>query len=410
MPDLRPFRAIRYSSASDLADLICPPFDVISEADQEQLYLRNPYNAVRLELPKKDDGPGGSYAGVCDTFHRWLAEGVLDQDPAGSLYIYRQDFTGDDGHRRRVAGVLGALGLEPFGARSGVLPHERTMPGPKQDRLELLRACPANFSPIYAIYRGGGGLAPYLDSLHHRPSAARFVGPENILHRLWVIDGPGEIDMLQDAIAAGPLVIADGHHRYETALSFHQEAPDLEGAGSIMCFCVDADAEELVVLPYHRVLRTGVPAGELLRRATEQFGARPVAPQDAPGVVAASAADHVFALVLPDQDLVVEVSDRSVGDRLGGRSEAWRALDVVVAHEFVLPRLLPEGVQELAFTTDPREVHALVGGSRWTAGMLMPAVEPSQIVDVAASGERMPQKASYFWPKAATGLVFRSLR
>ncbi|MDP9226847.1 MAG: DUF1015 domain-containing protein, partial [Actinomycetota bacterium] len=86
MPDLRPFRGIRYSSASDLADLICPPFDVISEADQEQLYLRNPYNAVRLELPKKDDGPGGSYAGVCDTFHRWLAEGVLDQDPADSLY------------------------------------------------------------------------------------------------------------------------------------------------------------------------------------------------------------------------------------------------------------------------------------------------------------------------------------
>jgi uncharacterized protein (DUF1015 family) len=410
MPDVRPFRGIRYSSPTELANLVCPPFDVISEAEQDQLYLRDPHNAIRLELPKKADGAQGDYADVCATFHRWLDDGVLRQDPADSLYIYRQDFADSDGRRRRVAGVLGALALEAFGAQSGVLPHERTMPGPKEDRLALLRACPANFSPIYAIYRGGRGLAPYLDALQHRPPAARFVGAEEILHRLWVIDAPAEIAMLRSAISASPLVIADGHHRYETALSFYQENPQLEGAGSIMCFCVDADAEELVVLPYHRVLRTQAQPAEIKRRAIERFGAQLIAPEDAPRVLARSSQDHAFALILADDAVLVEKAHRSLHWGPGEHSDAWRRLDVVALHDSFLATLLPEGIDDLTFTKDPAEVRALVRNEGWTAGVLLRAVEPSQIVDVATSGERMPQKASYFWPKAITGLVLRSLQ
>ncbi|MEA2510493.1 MAG: hypothetical protein QOG21_2575 [Actinomycetota bacterium] len=408
MPDLRAFRGIRYSSTSDLADVVCPPFDVISQTEQQRLYGRSPHNAIRLELAE-NSGTGDGYQGVAVTFQRWLQEGVLRDDPVDSLYIYRQDFTDARGTRRRVAGVIGALELEPFGTGSGVLPHERTMPGPKEDRLALMRACPVNFSPIYAIYRGGGGLAPYLDSLENRPPTARFVGPEEILHRFWVIDAPAEVEMLRDALKAGPLVIADGHHRYETALAFHHERPDLSGAGSIMCFCVDADHEELVVLPYHRVVLSRTDPDDVARLVRELFGARAVPQAHATEQLGESRADHAFALVLADETLLIEVSDADVAKHLGPRAEAWRRLSVVALHEVVLPQLFPDGIDELAFMRDAAEVEASVEGGSWTAGVLLEAVAPSQIVDVAASGERMPQKASYFWPKAITGLVFHSL-
>jgi uncharacterized protein (DUF1015 family) len=408
MPDLTPFKGIRYSSASRLADLVCPPFDVISEAEQERLHRLDPHNAIHLELPQKDD-TGAGYQAVGEIFSHWMDEGVLDADPVESLYVYRQDFTAPDGARRRVAGVIGALRLEPFGTDSGVLPHERTMPGPKEDRLALMRAAPVNFSPIYAIYRGGGGLAPYLGALEHRPPAARFVGSEEILHRCWVINAPAEVAMLRDALREGPLVIADGHHRYETALAFQQERPDLPGAGTIMCFCVDADHEEIVVLPYNRVARGSSAPGNLQRVARERFGARSVSIEDAGRSVASAAADHVLAVILPDEALLIELSDTDVQKQLAGHAAAWRDLSVVVLHEIVLPELFPEGIDELSFSRDASEVQALVQEQGWTAGVLLKAVEPRQIVDVAASGERMPQKASYFWPKAITGLVFHSL-
>jgi uncharacterized protein (DUF1015 family) len=213
--------------------------------------------------------------------------------------------------------------------------------------------------------------------------------------------------MLGDALREGPLVIADGHHRYETALAFQQERPDLRGAGTIMCFCVDADHEEIVVLPYNRVVRGR--AGDLERAARGRFGARSLSVEDAARSVAGAAADHVFAIVLADEALLIELSDADVQKQLAGHAAAWRNLSVVVLHEIVLPELFPEGIDELVFSRDASEVQALVQQQGWTAGVLLKAVEPREIVDVAASGERMPQKASYFWPKAITGLVFHSL-
>jgi uncharacterized protein (DUF1015 family) len=408
MPALSPFQGIRYSSTSGLAELVCPPFDVISESEQRRLHALDPHNAIRLELAEKDED--GGYEGVAVTFEQWLQEGILKQDPDDCLYVYRQDFTGQDGARHRIAGVIGAVGLEPFGRDAGILPHERTMPGPKEDRLALMRACPVNFSPIYAIYRGAGHLGPYLDALEHRPPVARFVGSEEILHRLWVINAPAEITMLREALRPGPLVIADGHHRYETALAFQQQHPELAHAGTIMCFCVDADAEDLVVLPYHRLLKARDRVKDVKRRASERYGARSIANDEAMAAVEASSADHAFAVLLGPESLLVELSDDDVARQLEGRAEAWRRLSVVVLHEVVLPHLFSEGVVEIAFARDAAEVQRSIANADWTAGVLLKAVAPSQIVDVAASGERMPQKASYFWPKAITGLVFHSLR
>jgi uncharacterized protein (DUF1015 family) len=401
MPELKPFRGIRYSSSADLKDLTCPPYDVISPEEQDRLHDRHPHNAIRLELARPDSG-GEKYRNVASTYSSWLDEGVLEEEAAPCLYVYRQDFEAPDGERRRVAGVLGALELERFGDSSGVLPHEQTMAGPKQDRLALMRSLPVNVSPIYAIYRGAGGLSPFIDALENRPTLARFADDAGILHRLWVISAPAEIEMLSDAIRPGPLVIADGHHRYETALAFHEEQGDAPGDhGSIMCFCVDADSEGLVVLPYNRAIRSatdgpnfsevGVPVVDSHQRA-----------------LAESDADHPIVLVTESGERLVEISDAQVVEVVGDRHPAWRALDVVALHQVLLPRLFPDEELELSFSKDAAHIRKLVSEG-WTAGALLRAISAPAIVDVAGSGERMPQKASYFWPKAITGLVFHSL-
>jgi len=405
MPVLRGFRGLRYEDSEKIGDLVCPPYDIISRAEQEELHQRHPHNAIRLELAK-DRGPEG-YGKVAAELDQWVRDGVLRADPTDCLYVYRQDFE-YEGQPRRVVGIIGALELEEFGEGAGVLPHERTMEGPKADRLALLGALRLNVSPIYGIYRGSGALSDFFGTLEHRPTAARSQDDQGILHRMWTISAPAEVELLASVVAPGPLVIADGHHRYETALAFHRSHPDgAPGSDSIMCFCVDADSEDLVVLPYNRAVKVqgDVDVAECIQRS----GAAPIK-ADAVATLADSKADHPFVFVTQKDDFLVEVADGEVVQAVGERARAWRDLDVVALHEAALPKLFPGGVEELTFSKDPDEIRRLVADQGWDLGVLLKALEASQIVDVARSGERMPQKASYFWPKATTGLVFRSLR
>ena len=406
MPTLRPFQGIRYREASELRNLTCPPYDVISPERQATLHERSEHNAIRLELARPD-GPA-RYEHVAETFRTWVEQEVLVRDDE-SMYVYRQDFVDDRGTRRRVAGVIGALELEEFGTSSGVLPHEKTMPGPKEDRLALLRALQMNVSPIYAIYRGKGELAPFFDSLEGRNPDGRFADDAGILHRLWVITAPAEIELLASAVAPGPLVIADGHHRYETALEYAREASgDASGSGSIMCFCVDADAEGLVVLPYNRALRSSNGTQEIRARLIADFSGHAIAEEEIQGYLDTSLSDHPFVAVLPDGFICGGISNDQVIAHTGDRHEAWLALDVVALHEALVPEVFA-GADDLRFSKDPEEIKKLVSEG-WDAGFLLRAMGAAEVVDVAGSGERMPQKASYFWPKAITGLVFRTLR
>ena len=413
MPTLRPFHGIRYADGDDLKNLTCPPYDVISPEEQARLHEVHPHNAVRLELARSEDGGADKYRHAAETFQSWLDEGTLTVEEQPALYVYRQDFVDPEGNRTRVAGVLGALQLEPFGTDSGVLPHERTMPGPKEDRLALLRALPVNVSPIYAIYRGKGELGPFFDSLEHRPTDARFADDSGILHRLWVITAPAEIEMLAGAVAPGPLVIADGHHRYETALAFHDENAGNAGAhDAIMCFCVDADVEGLVVLPYNRVVRSDEPGRDIAQTLRARFGGRDFsASLDTAALhLKSQTADHPFVFVLGDGAIEASISNAEVIAHTGERHESWLSLDVVALHEALVPELLGDDTPEFRFSKDPNEIVTLVRDQEWSFGVLLRALDATQVVDVASSGERMPQKASYFWPKAITGLVFRSLR
>jgi uncharacterized protein (DUF1015 family) len=418
MPELRPFRGVRYAALGPLRDLVCPPYDVISPADQVRLYERHPYNAVRIELPfSESNHPAERYEKAALQFRTWRESGVLVADDAPSIYVYRQDFVipegggGPAGTRGRVAGVIGALALEAFGRDSGVMPHEHTMPGPIEDRLALLRACPVNISPIYGIYRGRGDLAPYYDSLENRPPEARFVDDAGTLHRVWGIRTPGEIEMLSRALNAGPLVIADGHHRYETALAYHAEQAGLPGGhDAVMCFCVDADVEDLVVFPFHRAVRSKVDASEARRRTVEAFGGKVLDHAESEAALADQDGPHPMIVTFPDDDVLVDIPAADVEAAVGDRPAQFRSLNTVALHEVFLPRVFPEGLDEVVFTKEVREVRRLVGHDGWSAGILLRPPGAADVIEVARSGERMPQKASYFWPKAVTGLVFRSLR
>jgi uncharacterized protein (DUF1015 family) len=408
MPTIKPFHGIRYSSRDELESLVCPPYDVISDEDQMKLHERHPNNAVHLELARTDEG-AEKYRKVAQTFDEWLRSGVLQTEDEAALYVYRQDFRAEDGVRRRVVGVIGALELERFGRDSGVLPHERTMAGPIEDRLTLMRSCPVNISPIYAIYRGGGKLGPFFDSLEHRPASVRFSDEHGTLHRMWIITAPAELEMLSVALGKGPLVIADGHHRYETALAYHEENKDVPGEhDAVMCFCVDGDVEDVVVLPYHRALKTQASPEELIDRITETYKARSVDAQTSDRALEGSLADHPYLFLTHDSGTLVELHADDVAEVLGNEPAAWRRLDVVALHEVLLPKVLPEGVGEFSFSKDRAVIEGLIAEG-WTAGVLLKALDAVQVFEVARSGARMPQKASYFWPKAITGLVFRSL-
>jgi uncharacterized protein (DUF1015 family) len=409
MPDLAPFRGVRYAHSEELADIVCPPFDVISEEAQKRLYERHPHNAVRIELPFSETHDADDrYVKAAIQFRSWLEEGVLVRDQQPCLYVYRQDFT-HNGVPRRVTGVIGALRLEELGDESGILPHERTMPGPIEDRLALLRACPVNISPIYAVYRGKGGLAPWLDSLTQRPPEARLQDEYGTLHRMWVVTAPAEIEVLSAAVRPGPLVIADGHHRYETALEYAKESGGSSERRAVMCFCADADVEDLNVLPYHRAFGAALPDGAVRDRLIEGFGAKVLERQVAERVFEHSAADHAFLVLVPGSELLLEVDEDFVARTVGDEPPAWRSLDVVALHEAVLPRVAPEGVETMRFSSDEAEIRRLVEEGYYSFGVLLKPLEATSVVEVARSAKRMPQKASYFWPKAVTGLVFHPL-
>jgi uncharacterized protein (DUF1015 family) len=439
MPEVSAFAGIRYSKDVELKDVVCPPYDIISPEEQSRLYDKHPHNAVRVELPfseHPDEADQERYRRAAHHFAAWLTEGILAEDRSPSFYVYRQDYV-FEGKARRVMGVIGALSLEAFGG-SGVLPHEKTMPGPVEDRLALLRACPVNISPIYAIYSGGSALAPYLEALAARAPAARFMDESGTRHRMWVVEAPAEVDMLSEALGRGPLVIADGHHRYETALAYHLEhergtgsagpqesrgtgsagpqesrgtgsaGPQDDKTAAVMCFCVDVDSEDVSVLPYHRAFSSSMSTEEIERRLLEFFPGKSLSSGEGMSALQRSSADHPLLFVFPEKDVLVEVADEEV-ERRTNHPAALRRLDVVALHEVVMPQVLPDGLEQLLFSSDAELVLSLVRSRGRTGGVMLRAVDAGEVLEVAASGLKMPQKASYFWPKALTGLVFRAL-
>jgi uncharacterized protein (DUF1015 family) len=423
--DVRPFRALRYAPGLDLGGAICPPFDIISPDEQHSLHDRSPYNAVHIELAQDDNG--SRYQHAAEALGRWRADGTLRRDQTPAFYLYEQQFERDGSpYRRRL--IFARLRLESWD-KGIVLPHEQTFGAPKEDRLRLLRAIRTNTSPVFLIYRDHDrAVEASLEQPASNTPLAEFTGDDGQTHTLRLIDSPRTVDALTAAFELETLYIADGHHRYETALGYRDEcranAPEWTGGepeNVALVALASAGDPGLVVLPIHRVAAAGIPLEAALGRMSGLLNVERLPSLEALtsrltersegtpsfGVASAESKDLYF----------LSVSDAKAVDALlpQERSPSWRALDYAIANHVILQRAL--GLEEsqmsdystLWFTEDAQQAVDDVRGGRARYAVLMNPVPVTRVLDVADSGDRMPQTSTFFYPKVPTGLVFNPL-
>jgi len=398
VPDFLPFPAVQYASptpgTADLSAVCAPPYDVIEPEDRVALLAEDPHNAVRLILPDSYDAAAGLFAA-------WQRDGTLVVDDAPTFSIYRMHYTGDDGAPRTTTGVLGALALD----RDGVLPHERTLPKAKSDRLELLRATRANFDPIWGI-----SLAPRLPELLEPDGEPRATAHDRdgVRHELFPVTDPARQAAIEAAVAGAGLVLADGHHRFETACTYRDEqGPDDNGAGAIMTLVVELAPEQLCVRAIHRLLHD-LGSVRLRDALAPVFEVRDAGPNEAAGVVALERAmRRDGALGLVDADgLALLVPTAALDDLVAALPAPLRGVDSARFEAGVLPAV--PGVS-LGYRDDAATVAAAVEKGQAQAAVLLRPVDVDTIRSAAAARVRMPEKTTFFAPKPRTGMVFRSL-
>jgi uncharacterized protein (DUF1015 family) len=401
MPQLLPFAGLRPDPAivGPLHNVVCPPYDVISDQERAALMTRSPYNVVRVELPN------GRYKEAAQLLGKWSASGALKREAEPALYGYRMTYPAPDGTEAHTLGVLGALVLEPPG--EGILPHEQTTPKAKTDRLELIRATQANTSPIWCLSAQPGladavGPDRSTGTRAERAGAVAVRDDDGVLHEIWPIFDPAVHEQVAKLVGAGPVLVADGHHRYEVALAYQAEArarQSTTGPGCVLALVVELAEEHLHVQAIHRLV-SGLPpnldAVEALQMAfalqpTSAIGAELLAEMQRAGTLGAMTANSTW-LARPRAENL-RAGPGGVGRDLDS-SRADAALLVLPPHSL---RYEPS----LSSITD-----ALRTGQADLALLCRPATV-DQIASTAHGGERMPPKTTYFWPKPRTGMVFR---
>ena len=424
MPRFEPFAAVRYEpDRVSLDDVVAPPYDVIGPDERERLAARSPHNVVHVDLPRAEAGCD-PYAVAGARFAEWLADGVLAVDERPGFYVYRMGWRDESGRAGQTTGVIGALELAPAGEH-GVLPHERTMGKPKDDRLNLMRATRANLSPIWGL-----SLASGLSALCEvsGPPLARHTDEEGVHHRLWPLDQPAVVAAVSETVASAPVVIADGHHRYETALAYRDERAARTGGGAgdhdlVLAYLVELTGDQLSIGPIHRLVAGLPPDFDPLASLAEDFEVVPDGggPGSVPERSARSGHERNGG----------SVPERNGGPELLGRMSAEGALALVTTGGAWLLRPRPDragarnggepdaGLLDRTLagwppheTTYPHragDVLAAVAGGSASAGLLLRPATVEQIAGAARAGRRMPQKTTFFRPKPRTGLVFRRL-
>lgn len=416
---IEPFRALRFTASGDgLARRLSPPYDVIDAAGVADLERADPYNVVRLILPR-DDAPAAQdrYQRAATTLAAWRDAGVLAQDDAAGLYVYEMSYRGHDADLR-TRGLLAAVELSPPDA-GVILPHENTMAGPVADRLALTQATEANLEAIYLVYDGGGSTAAMVAGVVAAAPIAEATTADGVTHRLWALTDHETVAVVRADLSTRRAVIADGHHRYATYLRYQAYRRDRgDGSGPWdrgLAFLVDARTAEPQVEAIHRVIAS-LPLATAVARARDGFSVTAVdGPLDAALDRLRSAGQDGTAFLLTDgaQWYLVHAPDpRELEAAVpSDHAEAWRGLDVTVAHRLLIGRLwgLRDTEDVVDFEHDPPVAVARAAAAGGTALLL----NPTPVADVAAvatAGERMPRKSTLFTPKPATGLVIRPLR
>ncbi len=396
-PEFTPFRALRYASVVDQSEIVAPPYDVLSADDRRALIARHEHNAVRVDLPRDDDPEIDAYQRAADLVTTWRSEGVLGQDEIPAFTVYRMSVTGLDGSPRVTLGVLGALSIGTFGDGK-ILPHEHTTPKDKADRLSVLKVLGLNTSPIWGLSMAPG-LTQLLDP-GAEPALASALDDDGVLHEWWPITDPSRVEAISAAVSSTPVIVADGHHRYETAHAFVAEEPGVEGATAILSLIVELAEDTLEVRPIHRLV--GLPEGVDAREAfSASFDITDV-PSGCTGEP-----DHAWISALVDAGVLVLITPSgTVG--LRPRDDAFPAGTVLDSQRLAYTAQLCGAT--LTYHHSPAHVAALVAAGESSAAVLIRPVTIPQINAVAEQGFRMPPKSTFFWPKPRSGSVFRDVR
>jgi uncharacterized protein (DUF1015 family) len=416
MAEIESLRALRYDPAvtGPLQTVVSPPYDVINAAQRAELVGRSPHNVVAVDLP---DGGADRYEHAAELFSEWRATGAVVQDASPALWTLAQDYTGPDGRRRTRQGFFARVRVEEYGP-GRIRPHERTHPGPREDRLALTRATRVNLSPIFSLYSDPGGEAFAALAAADGDECARTTDDDGTVNRLARVRDPAAIATAQRVLHGTELLIADGHHRYETARVYAEEVGG-EGPHRYVLMCLVALQDPgLTVFPTHRLV-SGLGDDRRARLAQtieRDFDLEPLA--DAAQLVPAPG-DAVSIGYLDRharRPSMLTLRDPGIADAaLGDHAAPYRRLDTAVLEALILKGALEmtdediDHLHGLGYARDFDEALALIGEGAYDAAFFMAPTPIERVREVAAAGESMPPKSTYFFPKVPTGLLFNPL-
>ncbi len=423
MAEIRPFRALRFSEkAGDIKNNVCPPYDIISETEREKLIEKSPYNIIRLELPRGEE----PYETAAETLNTWLADGILAHDTKDGIYVYEEQFE-CEGREYKIRGLVTLVHLEEF-SKGIVLPHEETLSKAKKDRFALMSTTYSNFSQVYSMYLDEDKkIGSEIDKIVSKKSDVECVTEDGIVHRLWIENDPRALDAIVDGFKDKQLFIADGHHRYETALNFRNKMREdgVIGEGDelgnyIMMFLADIDDEGLVILPTHRMVRDieNFDVEEVLSKIRVKFDVEKRDTLDGMMETLNSSLHRAYAFYTGGEGwYLCTLRDESETAKCHpDRSSAYAELDVTGLHTHILEPVFKIDKENMAnqknliYTRSLDEAIEAVRSGDFQCSFILRSTKMRQIKDVALAGDKMPQKSTYFYPKLITGLVMNKFR
>jgi uncharacterized protein (DUF1015 family) len=417
MAEIQPLRALHYNleKTGGLQDVVSPPYDVIDAQLRADLKGRSAYNVVEIDLPEAAD----PYEHAARELQSWREHDVIVQDDTPAIWVLQQDYTGPDGRRRTRSGFLARVRVTEYGAGT-IRPHERTHPGPREDRLKLTRATKANLSPIFSLYsddegratsvlQAASGVVPYADT----------TDDDGTNSHLWRLTDPEQIETIQHALRDKELLIADGHHRYETARVYADEIGGGEGPHRYVLMCLVALQDPgLTVFPTHRLVNNLRPdQHEALANAIRSDFE--IEALDDTAQLAPAENDELKIGYIDShfkKPFMLKLKDQSVADNaLRNHAEPYRHLDTAVLEALILKGALQmtdesiDHLDGLGYARDFDQALELIEGRKYDAAFFMAPTPVERIQAIAAAGENMPPKSTYFYPKVPTGLVFNPL-
>jgi len=414
--EVLPLQAVHYDLGKVAAtDVVAPPYDVIDEVQRAELAVRSPYNVVELDLPRDPDG-GDPYEHAAELLSQWADEGVLARDSEPTIWALEQDYGAPDGSRLTRRGFLARVKLAPYG--EGIRPHERTQPGPKEDRLRLTRATRHNLSPIFALHPGDAW--PHLESALGGDPWGEVTDGDGTTHRVWRIEDVELHRAVAEELVPGELLIADGHHRYETSLAYQAEVGPGGPQDYVLMALVSLEDPGLTVFPTHRLI-SGLADDPARQEALgtglrELFEIEEVSTDrlDSAGIEGVGVFGYVDSHF--ERAYRLRLASNPALDRaLTGHSEAYRTLDAAILEELVLKGILGMSAEDIAakrgigYTPSIDDALAKLDARDYQAAFVLRPTPIDQVREVAAAGETMPPKSTYFFPKLLTGLVFNPL-